>query len=185
AESPRERQFMIKVARITWTLVGLVCLAVFSFVFLNIRDNSWWNTHPVAITTAFISVGFGYAIALMALILWTSRTVRRIRREEAAKLPTGALPRAHKWAFQPFEYRSRWTLLGLPLIHIRMECMQDGKTLPAKGWTAVAKMAYGVLFGFAGVAVGTVAWGAFPGCWVPIGGWGAGWLGLAGLPWGA
>src|SRR5439155_27004256 len=176
AESPRERQFMIKVARITWTLVGLVCLAVFSFVFLNIRDNSWWNTHPVAITTAFISVGFGYAIALMALILWTSRTVRRIRREEAAKLPTGALPRAHKWAFQPFEYRSRWTLLGLPLIHIRMECMQDGKTLPAKGWIAVGNIAYGVLFAFGGVAVGTVSLGGFAVGLVAIGGGGLGLL---------
>ena len=82
----------------------------------------------------------GYAIALMALILWTTRAVRRIRREEAAKLPPGTLPRTHKWAFRPFEYRSKWTLLSLPLLHIRMECQHDGKTLPARGWIAVGKL---------------------------------------------
>src|SRR5204863_2015991 len=88
---------------------------------------------------------------------------------------------AHKWAFQPFEYRSRWTLLGLPLIHIRMECMQDGKTLPAKGWIAVGNIAYGVLFAFGGVAVGTVSLGGFAVGLVAIGGGGLGLLSFAGL----
>jgi hypothetical protein len=51
-------------------------------------------------------------------------------------------------SFQPLEYRSRWTLLGLPLIHVRIFCKRNGKTLPAKGWIAVGDIAYGALFAF-------------------------------------
>jgi hypothetical protein len=107
--------------------------------------------------------------------------VRRIRREEAAKLPPGTLPRTHKWAFQPFEYRSKWTLFGLPLIHIRMECTHEGKTLPARGWIAVGNIAYGVLFAFGGVAVGTVSVGGFAVGLLAIGGFAIGALSFAGF----
>lgn len=181
AESSRERQFMIKVAKITWTFAALFCLAIFAFVYLSVSSHSLWKTHPVAVTIAFISMGIAYGIGLTTLILWTNRTQRRIRREEAAKLPPGVLPRTHKWTSQPREYRSRWTLLGLPLIHIRMECMHEGKTLPAKGWIAMGNIAYGVLFAFGGVAVGTVSVGGFAVGLLAIGGFGLGLLSMAGF----
>jgi len=180
-DSPRERQFMIKVAKITWTLAGLFCLMIFAFVFLSVRSHPWWKTHPVVVTIAFISMGFAYAIGLTALILWTNRTQRRIRSEEAAKRPPGVQPRTQPWTSQPREYRSRWTLLGLPLIHIRMECKHEGKMLPAKGWIAMGNIAYGVLFAFGGLAVGTVSVGGFAVGLLAIGGVGLGLLSMAGF----
>lgn len=181
AQSPRERQFMIKLTRIIWTFAGLFCLFVFAFVWLAVREDSWWKAHPVGITAAFISIGFGYAIGLAGLILWTNRTVRRIRREERAKRPPGASAPAQKWTFKPVEYRSRWTLFGLPLVHVRMECQHEGRTLPARGWIAVGNIAYGVLFAFGGLAVGTVSVGGFALGLVAVGGFGLGALSLAGF----
>jgi RNA polymerase sigma factor (sigma-70 family) len=181
AESPRERQFMIKVARFTWIFAGLFCLMIFAFVYLSVRSHALWKNHPVAVTVAFISLGVAQAIGLMISIFWTSRIQRRIRSEEAAKLPPGASARVHKWKSQPREYRSRWTFLGLPLIHIRMECVHEGKTLPAKGWIAIGNIAYGVLFAFGGLAVGTVSVGGFALGLLAIGGFGLGLLSVAGF----
>src|SRR5437667_66554 len=106
---------MIKMARGVFALAGLFCLAIFGFVFVAPR---WWGTHPVLVTTAFVCVVVGYVATIMVLILWVNRTQRRIKMEEAAKRPPGAVSPAPRIDFQPSEYRSRQTLLGLPLIHI-------------------------------------------------------------------
>ncbi|MGA2138790.1 MAG: sigma-70 family RNA polymerase sigma factor [Verrucomicrobiia bacterium] len=177
-ESLRERQFMIKVARIIWTGAGLFCLVSFALNFIMRR---WVKTHPVFITAAVIAWGLSYVIALLMFILWMNRTQSRIRREEAAKLPPGTLPQTRAKFFQPFEYRSRWTLFGLPLIHIVLGCKQDGKDLPAKGWIAVGGFAYGVLFAFGGLAVGTVSVGGCSLGLVAIGGGALGLLAFGGV----
>ena len=177
-QSPRERRFVVKMARMMWTLALLFCMAVFSFVLFAHR---WWKSYPVLVTAAFIGVGFGYVITLLVGILWGNKTQQRIRREEAAKLPPGSLPAAQKVVFKPVEYRSRWTLLGLPLVHVRMECKQDGKLQPAKGWIAIGNVAYGVALAFGGVAVGTVSVGGAAVGLVAIGGTGLGLLSFAGM----
>jgi RNA polymerase sigma factor (sigma-70 family) len=177
-QSSRERQFMVKMAKVTWTMAGLFCVAVSLFVLAAKRG---WNTHPVAVTSVFIGVGLGYTVALAALIVWGNRTQRRIRQEETAKLPTGTLPPAPKVIFQPQEYRSRWTLLGLPLVHVCMECKQDGNLKAAKGWVAVGNVAYGVLFACGGFAVAPVSVGGAAVGLVALGGCAAGLLSFAGL----
>ena len=128
-----------------------------------------------------IAAGLAYVIALLVITLWMNRTQRRIRREEAAKLPSGTHPQTRAAPSQPFEYRSPWTLLGLPLIHIVMGCKQDGKVLPAKGWIAVGGFAYGVLFAFGGFAVGTISVGGCSLGLVAIGGGALGLLAFGGV----
>jgi RNA polymerase sigma factor (sigma-70 family) len=161
-ESSRERQFMIRMAWITWVFVVVVCLAIFALIF---AARFLWKTHPVLIAAVFIGMMLGYGVALAVLIVWGNRVQSRIRAEEAAKLPLGTLPPGSemsspwKVSFSSLEYRSRWTLLGLPLIHVRMNCKQDGKELPAKGWIAVGGIAYGVLFAFGTVAIAPISIG--------------------------
>ena len=177
-DSPRERQFMVKGTRIIWTIAGLFCLVVFAFVFIM---HHWRGTHPVLITVALIAAGLAYVIALLVITLWMNRTQRRIRREEAARLPSGTHPQIRAASSRPFEYRSPWTLLGLPLIHIVTGCKQDGKILPAKGWIAVGGFAYGVLFAFGGFAVGAISVGGCSLGLVAIGGGALGLLAFAGV----
>jgi RNA polymerase sigma factor (sigma-70 family) len=147
--SARERQLMIQMVRKIVVLVGAFWLAMLGLVLLAFF---WWKTHPVLIATAFIGTLLGYCIVLMVLVFWGNRNQQRIRAEEAAKLPPGTTPPlpAVCWpfsvSFRPLEYRSRWTLLGLPLIHVRLFCGQNGKILPARGWIAVGDIAYGALF---------------------------------------
>ena len=162
-QSAHERQFMIQMVRKIVVLVGVFCLAILGLVLLAFF---WWKTHPVLIATAFIGTLLGYCIVLIPLVFWGNRTQQRIRREEAAKLPPGTSPPlpAVCWpfrvSFQPLEYRSRWTLLGLPLIDVRLFCGQNGKMRPARGWIAVGDIAYGALFAFGSMwAVAPISFG--------------------------
>jgi hypothetical protein len=72
--------------------------------------------------------------------------------------------------FQPVDYRSRWTLLGLPLVHIQLECRRGDRTVPAKGWIAVGNIAYGALFAGGGLAVAPISLSGFAVGLIALGG---------------
>ena len=134
-QSARERQFVIKVVWNTLALVVVFCLVLFADILLV---HFWWKTRPMWVVVAFIGTLLGYCVALMVLIFWGNRNQQRIRREEAAKLPPGTLPPGLRWSwpwsvsYQPLEYRSRWTLLGLPLIHVRLFSGKTARFYPPK-----------------------------------------------------
>jgi len=156
AASSRERQFLTRLAWSVIALAGLQSVGLFLFVYLLFSESSV----PPALSTASIIVEeIVSSAALLALILRAKRTLRRIRLEEAARLAPGIAPPAKPWYFRSFEYRSRWMLFGLPLVHIRQRCTKGGKMQPAIGWIAVGDLAVGVLFAFSGVAVGAVSIG--------------------------
>src|SRR5206468_196849 len=133
------------------------------------------RTHPVLLTVSFVIVTTGFGTGLLVPITRANRIRSRIRLEEAANLSQGISLPTKPWQSRPFEFHSRWTLLGLPLVHIRMEVVQGGKTLPAVGWFALGNIAYGVVFAFGGLAVGTISVG---GCAVGLLAVGGGGLGL-------
>lgn len=112
-----------------------------------------------------------------------------------------ALPRRQGEMIQPaWEYRSHWSLLGLPLIHIRVGGDSSSNRKPVKAWIAAGSYAFGGLFAFGGVAIaplsiGGLAVGIFP--WggmalgvvalggFSIGGWAYGGLALGWQAYGA
>ena len=176
--SPRERRFMIRFAWMTWILVLLFCGLSFAFTSIA-RHQS--KEHPVLVTILFLGLGLGYCILLVSLVFWGNRTQRLIRKEEELKLAPGTPTPAKRFYTRPFEYRSRRTLLGLPLVHIRMECEQDGKVLPAKGWIAIGNVAYGGVFACAGFAVAPISLGGVAVGIVALGGAAVGLFSFAGV----
>ena len=70
---------------------------------------------------------------------------------------------AQQWAIQ---YRSRWRLLGLPLIDINIGSTADGRPAVAKGWIAIGAKAYGLLIAVGAIAIAPVSWG---GCSLGLG----------------
>jgi hypothetical protein len=145
---------MIRMTWLAFSFAGVFCLAILTLVLLI---PWWWKSHPILIAGGFIVALFGYLAVIAVGILWGNRTQQRIRREEAVKLPPGTQPTGLQMSWplrvsiQPLEYRSRWTLLGLPLIHVRLSCRQNGRVLPAKGWIAVGDIAYGALVALGGM----------------------------------
>jgi len=153
-QSARERQFMIRMTWLAFSFAGVFSLAILTLVLLI---PWWWKSHPILIAVGFMVTLFGYLAVIAVGIVWGNRTQQRIQREEAAKLPPGTQPAGLQMSYlggvsvRPLEYRSRWTLLGLPLIHVRLSCRQNGRVLPAKGWIAVGDIAYGALVALGGM----------------------------------
>ncbi len=58
-------------------------------------------------------------------------------------------------------YKSKFTLLGLPLIHVASAKMENGHVRRgvAKGWIAIGDISFGVLLSIGAVAVGGIALG--------------------------
>jgi RNA polymerase sigma factor (sigma-70 family) len=190
-ESSRERKFACKACLVWWVVTILYVLG--AYLFTDVLD---WNAHSQRNTALLLGSVFAYGAGALAFWLWAGRVQIRIRKEEAGQ-PVN--PRSFS-LFQQYEYRSPRTLLGLPLLHIRFNCAEAGKCLPAKGWIAIGTKAYGIVFACGVFAVGLVALGgvgmgllAFGGMslgvaatgggaigYVAYGGGAIGWLGAAG-----
>lgn len=176
AKSPRERQFRIRTAWVIWSLILAFNLSLFGGMAVVAP---YWKIHPVLITWAIIGVSIGYGLVFMWLACWAIHCQRRIELEEAAAPHESATPNGLRRI--GYEYRSRWTLFGWPLIHIRL----GGETSrPVKGWVAFGKVAHGILFAAGGMAVGAVSIGGIAVGGVAFGGCAVGLLTCGGIAFG-
>jgi len=119
-----------------------------------------------------------YFLTLAAFMFGTLRQRRRYLRRILAEQYHGCYPAA------AFEYRSGWSLFGLPLIHIRKGDRFDVMREPVKGWIAIGSShALGGLFAFGAIAVapislGGIAIGLLPFGAIAIGGFSLGAISL-------
>lgn len=152
ASSPRVRAVMAKNFKGTWimltvyfsSLIGVGVLAAFPF----------GKAHVVPLCASAIVLQYACIIVNYILSRDNYRAIACMSAEDAA---TGGAQ--GRQAGAPYEYKSRWTFLGLPLVHIRSNCQENGKTLPAKGWIAGGNVAYGVVFACGKFAVGAISVG--------------------------
>ncbi len=74
----------------------------------------------------------------------------------------GILAQQYSGNYPPpaYEYRSRWSLFGLPLIHVRLGDRFDVVRGPVKAWIAIGSShSIGVLFASGGLAIAPVSFG--------------------------
>ena len=152
------------------------------FFVLCFSENKFFPTHPALYVTALLVLVFGYVAVLVRMAVWSSALFKKFRAEQAA-LENIPSPKA------AWEHRSQFKLLGLPVIHIRLNGYSTGKSSPGspvKAWIAVGPSAMGVLFAFGGIAIapmsvggiaigfmswGGMAFGAFALGGFALGGW--------------
>ena len=81
------------------------------------------------------------------------------------------------------EYKSRATLLGIPVIHINTGTFQRNRFRPgfARGWIAFGNVAAGIVFAAGGAAAGGVAFGGVAVGILAFGGLSVGALALGGM----
>ncbi len=139
----------------------------------------------------FVGLALCYVVALLATCLTYWRRIQRLRTRLLAERPE-LTPLANAGATRwNYEYRSRWCLLGLPLMHINWGSSADARPLVAKGWVAIGAKAYGVLFAcgavavggisVGGISVGILTWGGFALGMIVWGGFAAGVWAVGGL----
>jgi hypothetical protein len=171
-ESSRERSFARKAWTFWWVLTVLYVLGLYI-----VTHEAGWNARPHMLVAVLLGSSFGYGLVGMAFWLWAGRMQIGIQKEE---IKQSLNPRFISRS-QPYEYRSPQALFGFPLLHIRFNCAEAGKTLPAKGWIAVGDRAYGIIFAFGSIAVGSVSMGGISIGLLAIGGIGIGLLGFGAI----
>ncbi len=122
----------------------------------------------------------GFVVITLVWSFWIARVQRRILAREIAAgtkpLPqTPVVRRVSQWTskWEGRQWRSRWSLLGLPIIHINftsprvdallaqatVSALPPTKRQTARGWIALGDRAQGILFACGGQALGGIAIG--------------------------
>jgi RNA polymerase sigma factor (sigma-70 family) len=151
AETDEERGHVKSLFRnsLVTALVISAGLAVpLAWVFHNYKDALWfWSMLFSQIIVVYFLTICGFVFA--------SLPARR-------RLLAGILAKEYAGHFPPaaFEYRSRISLLGLPLFHIRLGDRFDVLRGPVKAWVAIGSShAVGLLFASGGIAVAPLSFG--------------------------
>jgi RNA polymerase sigma factor (sigma-70 family) len=170
--SQREKRFVRKAWLAMWLGAALYCVAAGFGVHLA---EAFRQAHPLRFAGGLIGSVFCYGAAQGAFCLWMARVQSRIRNEDMRE-PSHLLH-----GRTSYEYRSRRTLLGLPLLHIRFGFDEKETALPAKGWIAVGQVAHGIVFAAGARAIGLVSVGAMAIGVFAWGGCGIGMLAFGGV----
>jgi len=178
ARTPRERQFVVRQTKSIVVWMVLLSAVVAAYVFAAVH---WWSTHPVLFTVLGVSLPLLFAGSILVTALRFHREFRRICEAEEQDHPELFQDEMSVTMSMFKEYRSRWTLLGLPLLHVRTGARPGEKMGTAKGWIAIGDRAYGILFASGAVAVGGISIGGAAVGLIAIGGVSAGLLAVGGL----
>jgi len=169
----RERRTVIKTT-VVFVAIALVFIAgLFLLRYLALVPHG--NIGYIAILSQVLVISFvvGYLMLTVRLLKATRalRTAERLRRPDLFESPDDQ-PGSKKG-----EYRSRITLLGVPLIHARFAMAEEGEP-HAIGWIAAGHRAYGLLFAWGGFAVAPVSVGIVSCGLVTVGAVGFGLVGM-------
>lgn len=154
--TPREREYVVR-----QTKIGIVAAIAFNLVlgvYIFAAVNSW-SAHPALFAVLGLSIPLLFTGFILVIAFHYNRRFRQIRAEEWQSHPELFQDETSVTASTFKEYRSRWTLLGLPLVHGRTGTRLGEQTQPAVGWIAIGDRVFGIVFAAGGVAVGAIRMG--------------------------
>ena len=181
--TPRERA-LVKRFGLFILLGGIVFFAACS-LFADYLFPRLWKHHPVLVLALAWTIGLAWAVFAFGFSWRHNRALRQLREDEQQRHPE--LFRENP-PLETFEYRSRATLFGLPLVHWRSfgkVRRPNEKVQPAIGWIACGERAYGILYASGGIAVGGISMGGLSIGLVSFGGLSIGLLAFGGFAIGA
>jgi hypothetical protein len=155
--------------RLIWCIVGFGVVLVPLILWAHHSRAQ----HPILITGLIGLWGLAYMAAIVGFSVWSFRQRKRLLAQFAAEGITTNAPAT-------WEYRSALTLLGLPLVHIRLGGGVPCRRTPVKAWIAAGDLAVGGFVAFGGVAIAPVSIGGLAIGLVPFGGCAVGLLALGG-----
>jgi len=177
--TPRERQFVVRQTWIMGAAALLFNLILGGYIYAGFAGG--WKNQPLAFAVLGTAIPLIFVGFILLAAFRYNRQFRRIREVER-KLHPEQFANELSETISPFkQYRSRWTFLGLPLIHLRTGARPGEKMGTAVGWIAVGDRACGVLFAAGAVAVGGISLGGVAVGVIAIGGASAGLLALGGF----
>lgn len=122
-------------------------------------------------------VVLGMVLGHIILVIRMLRGMRKLRAEERLFNPQAFQGEADQIGAKQREYKSRFCLAGIPLLHFRFGMPEQGDK-PVVGWIAGGDYAYGMLFAWGGVAIAPVSVGIISVGLISVGAVGIGLFGL-------
>lgn len=196
ARSVEEQRMIKKFFRVLLAAILFFC----AYTTMLVIYGRWLALqHPAAYVTLLTDMIGGCILLCAGGGAWALRQNRKVASAEAAVKEVASLP-VGNWGVPHLEYRSRFTLLGLPLVHMRLGRKHGEPIRPVKAWFAMGDFALGVIGAFGactiapislgacslglislgGLAVGVACWGGLGiGVWA-IGGCALGWQAYGG-----
>ena len=183
ARSSQERRFLVRVG---WATLGLTSVFATCLTLLILFATELQSEGGALFTTLLIALIVSYTVGMGGMSLRMHRRMKSIHEEERTR--GGLYPEAPPLMRdrRRREYKSRATLLGLPLVHVAFGGISEGTPKPAKaiGWIAIGDLSFGVLLSIGGVAVGGIALGGISCGLLALGGGAAGVVALGGAAFG-
>jgi hypothetical protein len=155
ARTPRERRAVTKITAAAF--FGAWCYLTILYL-LRYSAYRWWEHRAIfaAICQVLVLAGI---VAWSVLLLRAMRGIRRLRSAERRQHPEFFSDAIHHAGSAAGEYRSKWTLLGVPLVRIRFSSPDEGER-PVFAWFAGGDRAYGLVAAWGGCAIAPISIGA-------------------------
>lgn len=173
SRTERERKLAIKSAALFIGFAIIFVGGVLALKYITLANPA--NADVYTALSQFIVIGF--IASYLILVPRMFNAVRTLRMQERIFHPEAFEHASDKDANQR-EYKSRLTLLGVPLIHFKLGAL-EANDKPAFGWIAGGNYAHGLLFAWGGVAVAPISVGIISYGIVTIGGVGIGLVSLS------
>jgi len=169
----RERSAVITTAVSFFGAAIVYVAGMFGLRHLALRSEEYAGTLAVLSQVLVVAFVVGYVIMTARLLngMRALRAAERLRRPDLFASPDDQPNSKQR------EYKSRLTLLGLPLIHAKFAMAEAGEK-PAVAWIAAGDRAYGVIFAWGGFAVAPISVGIVSCGLVTVGAVGFGLVGI-------
>jgi RNA polymerase sigma factor (sigma-70 family) len=155
SRTAHERRFVVK-CTLAFFFGTLGFLAV--LYLLRAAAFRWWESREVFAIVCQVLVLAFFVVWPVTLVrvMRRGRTLRSEGRRQQPELFRNPVDHVGSSAG---EYRSRWKLFGVPLVHFRFSSPDEGAP-PVFGWVAGGDRAFGLLFAWGGYAVAPISVGA-------------------------
>lgn len=169
----RERRRVITLTSLFFFFAIVFVLGMFGLKQLALSDSG--NTGMYAAISQLLILGF--VVSYLILVARMLIGLRELRAQERIFHPEAFRDEADQINSRQREYKSRFCLAGIPLLHFRFGAPEQGDK-PVFGWVAGGEHAYGALFAWGGVAIAPISVGVVSIGLLSIGAVGVGLFGL-------
>lgn len=173
SRTQRERNSVIIYTALFFAITIVYLVTMFGLQ--HMASNDVGNAGIYAAISQLVVVGM--VLSHIVLVIRMLRGMRKLRAEERLFNPQAFQGEADQIGAKQREYKSRFCLAGIPLLHFRFGMPEHGDK-PVVGWIAGGDYAYGMLFAWGGVAIAPVSVGIISVGLISVGAVGIGLLGL-------
>ncbi|UUA71189.1 RNA polymerase sigma factor [Cellvibrio sp. QJXJ] len=173
SRTQRERNSVIIYTALFFAITILYVVAMFGLKHMALNDVG--NAGIYAAVSQLVVLGL--VLSHIVLVIRMLRGMRKLRAEERIFNPQAFQGEADQIGAKQREYKSRFCLAGIPLLHFRFGMPEQGDK-PVVGWIAGGDYAYGMLFAWGGVAIAPVSVGIISVGLISVGAVGTGLFGL-------